>query len=60
MNVFVVTCHYDGCDEWCSSGSHVVGVFFNEEDATKAEREHEKNNDHHHGCYCETTKEEVK
>lgn len=47
MKVFVVICRYEGCEEWCSSGAHVVGAFINEEKAKAVCDEHGKDEEAH-------------
>jgi len=68
MKVHVVFCHYDGCEDLCSSGAHVVGVFKDPTEAKKVEREHQTNQTykigehefkHLHGCFVDTVEMEV-
>jgi len=46
MDVYVVTCFMEGCEE-CGNVYHVVGVFAKLEDAQKQEKEHSKGNGGH-------------
>jgi hypothetical protein len=52
MNVFVVTCFCEGCED-CSDTYHVVGVFTKRAKAEAEAKYHADHNDHLHSCNTE-------
>ena len=59
--IHIVLCRYEGCDEFCSGGAHIVGAFQDEYSAEDAAKDHEKNvKEHLHGFYTEVISTEIK